>query len=142
MDLEQLKIPKERVAVLIGKKGSTKKSLEEQTQTIISVDSKTGLVEIKSKKKGNDFQLLKSVSVVKAIGRGFSPEHAWHLLDDEFLLDVINLQEIDTEIAGFDQDIAEKQQEIAQREEAISEKEAAIDACLQNVEHLGQKHSH
>ena len=38
----ELKIPKDRVAVLIGKKGEIKKKLEKETKTNIEVDSKEG----------------------------------------------------------------------------------------------------
>jgi ribosomal RNA assembly protein len=93
MELNQLKIPKERVAVLIGRKGQTKQTLEQQTNTEIEVDSKTGLVEIKSK-NDEPFQVMKAHSVIKAIARGFSPEHALQLLDDEFILDVIDLKDL------------------------------------------------
>ena len=44
----ELKIPKERVAVLIGKGGETKSLLEEETSTSIDVDSKEGEVIISS----------------------------------------------------------------------------------------------
>ena len=37
-----IKIPKERIAVLIGKKGEVKKTLEGETGTKILVDSKEG----------------------------------------------------------------------------------------------------
>ena len=94
MELDQLKIPKERVAVLIGRKGQTKKTIEQQTKTVINVDSKTGFVDIKSQGKEGHFQIMKAYSVVKAIGRGFSPEHALSLLDDEFILDIIDLKEM------------------------------------------------
>ena len=38
----ELKIPKDRVAVLIGMKGNVKKAIEEETKSKINVDSKEG----------------------------------------------------------------------------------------------------
>jgi len=52
---------------------------------------------------------------------------------------LIALQEIDAEIAGFDQAIDEQQQEISNREQSISEKKSAITACLDKTKSLEQK---
>ncbi|MBM9514223.1 zinc ribbon domain-containing protein [Desulfogranum marinum] len=52
---------------------------------------------------------------------------------------LINLQAIDSEIAGFDTDIAEKQQIITDREKSIQEKKEAIAACLEKTEALLQQ---
>ena len=38
----ELKIPKERVAVLIGKKGETKSKIEQETNVEIKIDSLEG----------------------------------------------------------------------------------------------------
>ena len=43
----ELKMPKERIAVLIGKAGETKKSIENATKTKINVDSVEGEVTIR-----------------------------------------------------------------------------------------------
>jgi len=52
---------------------------------------------------------------------------------------LITLQKIDAEIAGFDQAINEQKQEISNREQSISEKEGAIAACLEKTKTLEQK---
>jgi len=71
---EFVRIPKERVAVLIGKKGKTKREIEERTGTRIEVDSETGEVFITSTEKTRDpLAVWKARDVVLAIGRGFSP---------------------------------------------------------------------
>ena len=60
----ELKIPKDRVAVLIGKNGEIKKQLEEHTKTKIKVDSEEGDVFV----MGEDAILLFSVrEIIKAI---------------------------------------------------------------------------
>ncbi|HLC36052.1 MAG TPA: KH domain-containing protein [archaeon] len=91
MEIDFLKIPKDRIAVLIGASGDTKKTIEKQTKTELEINSATGDVTVTKKKGGNDTDFLKSVSIVKAIARGFSPEHALLLLNDDFYLEVINL---------------------------------------------------
>ena len=69
----ELKIPKERVAVLIGKKGEIKKQIEQATNTKLKIDSKEGDVEI----SGEDaLKLYATREIIRAIGRGFNPEIA------------------------------------------------------------------
>jgi ribosomal RNA assembly protein len=83
-----LKIPKERVAVLIGKNGDVKREFEEITLCKIDVDSKEGDVHI----TGNDsIKMYALREVIKAIGRGFNPEIARLLLKQDYSLEIINL---------------------------------------------------
>jgi len=80
-------IPHERVGVLIGKNGKTKEKLERQASVRIKVEEQEVII------NGDDPGiLLKVMEVVKAVGRGFSPEHAFLLLQDDFELAVITLQ--------------------------------------------------
>lgn len=84
----ELKIPKERIAVLIGKNGSVKKELEDLTGIMLDIDSKEGDVKI----KGDDTLMLYALKeVVLAIGRGFNPEIAQLLLKQDYVLDIIPL---------------------------------------------------
>jgi ribosomal RNA assembly protein len=87
--MQEIKITANRVGVLIGKGGATKQELEEKTKTTISIDSTEGLVRV----EGEDaVGALRAVEVVTAINRGFSPERAFAMLEDEdLLLDVIDL---------------------------------------------------
>lgn len=84
----ELKIPKERVAVLIGKDGKVKAELEEQSKTSIHVDSKEGDVKLVGTNSVNLY-LLKDI--IKAIGRGFNPEIAMLLFKQDYVLELINL---------------------------------------------------
>ncbi|MEA3430108.1 MAG: KH domain-containing protein [Nanoarchaeota archaeon] len=84
----ELKIPKDRIAVLIGRKGEIKKELEERTNTNISIDSKEGDVVI----SGEDaLGLYDARSVIIAVARGFNPEVALSLLKQDFALEIINI---------------------------------------------------
>jgi len=89
-----LRIPKERVGVLIGPEGKTKKNIEEKLSVELQVDGETGGVTATLAEKVEDPSLLFRVKdVVTAIGRGFSPEHAFRLIrDEEAMLDVIDLR--------------------------------------------------
>ncbi|HID42296.1 MAG TPA: RNA-processing protein [Archaeoglobaceae archaeon] len=83
-----LRIPEDRLGVIIGKDGSVKKRLEEETNCRIIVSSE-GVVAIESE---DAVGFLKAQDVIKAIGSGFSPEVAFKLLSDDFIiLDVISL---------------------------------------------------
>ena len=87
----ELRIPKERVAVLIGKNGETKESLEQETKVKIAVDSKEGEVSI----TGEDALSLFTVrEIIRAIGRGFNPEIARLLLKPDYCFELLSLNEI------------------------------------------------
>ncbi|MHA1230881.1 MAG: KH domain-containing protein [Candidatus Helarchaeota archaeon] len=89
-----IKIPKKRIAVLIGKDGKTKKTIEKKTNTIIKIDSRDGSVEIIPKEDIDGIvNLWKARDIVKAIGRGFSPERAFKLFDDDVYFEVIDLEQ-------------------------------------------------
>jgi ribosomal RNA assembly protein len=91
-----LRIPKERVGVLIGPEGKIKKSIEEKLSVELQIDSEAGDVTLILAEKAEDPSLLfKAKDVVTAIGRGFSSEHALRLIrDEEAMLDVIDLRTI------------------------------------------------
>jgi len=91
-----VRIPKERVGVLIGPNGETKKALERMLSVNLEVESDTGGVTIFLKEGAEDpSSLLRAKDVVTAIGRGFSPEHAFKLIQDEStVLDIIDLRTI------------------------------------------------
>ncbi|MHA1506643.1 MAG: KH domain-containing protein [Candidatus Asgardarchaeia archaeon] len=89
-----LKIPKERVAVLIGKHGKIKKKIERLTQTIIKVNSSEGsVIVIPSKEMLDPVAPLKAKSIIQAIGRGFNPEKAMKLIEDDYVLEIIDINE-------------------------------------------------
>lgn len=90
----ELKITKDRIAVLIGTKGETKKDLESATGCRIDVDSKEGDVVLSGKDAINLFALRE---VVKAIARGFNPDLAKQLLKQDYILDVISLNDYSKE---------------------------------------------
>ncbi len=86
----ELKIPKDRIAVLIGKKGDVKEEIEEQTLTRLEVDSKEGDVFI----YGEDaLGLFNAKEVIRAISRGFNPELARLLLKGDYSLEIINIKD-------------------------------------------------
>jgi len=85
-----IKIPKDRIAVLIGVKGRDKKELEDWSRAKINVDSIEGDVTITGK---DALKLYELKEVVQAIARGFSPETAGLLLKPDYMLEIINLKD-------------------------------------------------
>ncbi len=89
----RVRIPKDRIGVLIGKRGSTKAMIEELTGAEIIVDSGTGEVLIRFSDIPEDpLMPMKLESVIRAIGRGFNPEIALKLLQDDYVLEVIDIR--------------------------------------------------
>ncbi|MBY9000422.1 MAG: RNA-processing protein [Candidatus Heimdallarchaeota archaeon] len=89
-----VRIPLERVAVLIGPKGSTKKKVEELTDSKLVVDSKTGDVIIILEEDSEDpVNMWRARDMVKAIGRGFNPQKAYQIKDSGWGFDLIQLRD-------------------------------------------------
>jgi ribosomal RNA assembly protein len=91
-----IKIPKERVGVVIGPEGRTKKSIEDKLSVELQIDGEAGDVNILMKEGATDPSMLFSAKdVVTALGRGFSPEHAFRLVrDEEAVLDILDLRAV------------------------------------------------
>ena len=90
---EHIKVPQDRIGVIIGVEGNVKKVIEEKTGCKMSVDSESGSVIIES--DAEPIKALKASETIKAIARGFSPDKAFKLLDNEdLMLDVLDLSNI------------------------------------------------
>ncbi len=100
-------IPRERVGVLVGPKGSVKSKVESSLGVSLTIDSETGIVDIALRKNSPDpTNALRAKDVITAIGRGFSPDRAFSLLNEDITLDVLDLHDIfgknDAEIRRVD----------------------------------------
>lgn len=89
-----VRIPKERVGVVIGPDGTTKKNIEEKLSVELEIDSDAGDVHISVTENATDpSTLFRAKDVVTALGRGFSPEHAFRLVrDEDVLMELIDLR--------------------------------------------------
>jgi len=93
MSFEQvIRLPAERIGVIIGRGGSTKKRLEEELGVELVVDSREGSVTVRSG-DAEKSDPMTAVRVVEAIGRGFSPERAGRLINQETALELIDLRD-------------------------------------------------
>jgi ribosomal RNA assembly protein len=84
----EIKITKDRLAVLIGTKGETKKQIEEATNSRLKIDSKEGDIFI----MGDDsIGLMCARDIIKAIGRGFNPDVAMRLLKPDYCFESLDM---------------------------------------------------
>ena len=87
------RVPKNRIAVLIGKSGKPRKMSEKACDGTLTIDSQTGDVSISWSGDPDPIRRMKVPDVISAIGRGFSPERAVQLLDDDVFLRMYNIRE-------------------------------------------------
>ena len=88
-------IPKDRIGVLVGPKGTVKSRVEDSMGVDLTIDSETGLVDIRLRRDTQDpSNALRAKDIVVAIGRGFSPERALSLVNEDNTLDVLDLHDI------------------------------------------------
>ncbi|PNX52519.1 MAG: RNA-processing protein [Thermoplasmata archaeon M9B2D] len=89
--MRYIRIPRERVGVLIGKEGETKKTIERISRVHLEIDSEEGAVTFNEQEAKDPLVPLKVEDVIHAIGRGFSPEHAFRLFGEETELFVFDI---------------------------------------------------
>ena len=88
-----LHIPEERISVVIGNKGKTKNEICKKCNVKIEIESKTGEIAVYSTSKNFDeYGALKARDIINAISRGFSPERAFRILDEETLFQILDLR--------------------------------------------------
>lgn len=90
------RVPKDRIAVLIGAKGTTMKSIREACGCQdLFINSETGDVEVTWGKPGSydPVKAMKLPDVVKAIGRGMAPKAAIRLFDDQHFFEMVDLRD-------------------------------------------------
>ncbi len=91
--IQTVRIPVDRVGVLVGKKGSVKSKIERATGVKLEIDSEEGDVQIDLVGAKDPGTALSVANVVTAIGRGFSPQKALLLLNDEYFLEVFDIRD-------------------------------------------------
>ena len=90
-----VKIPDDRIGVLIGKNGRVKREIEEKCKVQIEIDSHKGDAIISSTYEPvAEMQPFKALEIISAISKGFSPERAYRLFSDEDLIfQIIDLKD-------------------------------------------------
>ena len=87
------RVPKDRIAVLIGKGGQTRKMIEDSCGGTLTIDSQTGDVSIVWDEAVDPIKKMKIPDVINAIGRGLAPRRAIQLIEDEMFLRIYDIRE-------------------------------------------------
>ena len=87
-----LKVPKSRIGALIGKHGEIKKEVENISGVALKIDSKEGDVVIDDT-HADPLMALKARDFVRAVARGFSPQRAWRIFDEDVYFEVIDIKD-------------------------------------------------
>ena len=90
------RVPKDRIAVIIGAKGATSKAIREAAGCLkFIIDSESGDVEVEWGEPGtyDPVRAMKLPDVVKAIGRGMAPDAAVRLLEDNHFFELVDLRD-------------------------------------------------
>ncbi|WP_232703477.1 KH domain-containing protein [Halobacterium wangiae] len=88
--MKHVKIPQDRIGALIGDGGETLRRIEQAAEVELDVDSQDGSVAIE--RVGDPVRGMKAPEIVRAIGRGFKPDEALSLLDDDMrMFDTIDI---------------------------------------------------
>jgi len=90
--MQHVKVPQDRLGVLIGEGGETMREIERRAEVRLDIDSESGSVAIDA--VGDPVTGLVAPDIVRAIGRGFRPDAALSLLDDEMrMFDLIDIDD-------------------------------------------------
>jgi len=79
--MQHVKVPQDRIGVLIGEGGATMREIEDRAEVRLDIDSESGSVAIDA--VGDPVAGLVAPDIVRAIGRGFTPESALSLLEHD-----------------------------------------------------------
>jgi len=89
--MQHVTIPQDRIGVLVGEGGETLRRIEAEADVRLDVDSQNGSVAIEQ--VGDPVTAMQGPDIVRAIGRGFAPEDALALLEEEMMMfETIDLQ--------------------------------------------------
>jgi len=87
MRFEQLiKMPKDRIGVIIGRNGNVKEEIEKKCNVIIEIDSENGDTIVSSGSASlAESDVFKAIEILTAISKGFSPNRAFRLFEEDLL---------------------------------------------------------
>ncbi|MFB6209343.1 MAG: pre-rRNA-processing protein PNO1 [Candidatus Nanohaloarchaea archaeon] len=85
--MRELRIPEDRVGVLIGEDGETRQDIEKLTDCELEIEDNLAKIE------GEPIDEMDAFNMVKAIGRGFNPEKAKRLAEKDVILHLIDIND-------------------------------------------------
>jgi ribosomal RNA assembly protein len=89
-----VRIPEDRIGVVIGPGGATKRHIELRTKSHLMIDPSDGAVSVEAPDEADPLGVMQARDVVLAIGRGFSPERAERLFKPDTYLGVIDIKRV------------------------------------------------
>lgn len=90
-----VRIPKERVGIVIGPEGKVKQHIESRLNVKLHIDSEGNVTVTLSETATDPSLLLRAKDIVTAIGRGFPPETAFRLIrNEDDIFDIVDLRVI------------------------------------------------
>jgi ribosomal RNA assembly protein len=88
-----VKIPKDRVGILVGPEGRVKAHIEKKLTVKLDIDREGSVSIVLLETASDPSMLLKAKDVVTAIGRGFTPETAFRLIrNEDDVFDLVDLR--------------------------------------------------
>jgi len=90
-----VKIPPERLGAVIGEEGSVKKEISRRLGVSINIDTVNSMAVIEPEADNTPpVNVVKAAEIVKAIAYGFTPDKAMSLLNEDYVLIVVDLKEL------------------------------------------------
>jgi ribosomal RNA assembly protein len=90
-----VKIPPERLGAVIGEEGSVKKEISRRLGVSINIDTVNSMAVIEPEADNTPpVNVVKAAEIVKAIAYGFTPDKAMSLLNEDYVLVVVDLKEL------------------------------------------------
>jgi ribosomal RNA assembly protein len=89
-----IRIPSARIGPLIGPDGRDKEQIERLLKVDLKIESDTGNIEVLVRPEQMDVSVIfTAANVVKAIGRGFSPQRALALMQEDSDLIILEIED-------------------------------------------------
>ena len=136
--MKEVRIPEDRVAVLIGEGGETKEDIAKMTDCDLNVEDNLAVID------GEPLDEMDAVNVGKAIGRGFNPKKALRLVEKDVMFHLMDLNDYaDTEnsrnrlkgrVIGRDGETRRHLEKEAQVDISVYGKTVGIVGKAQNIE--------
>ncbi len=91
---ETIKVPEDRVGVIVGRNGKVRRRVEELANVKIEVTSEGTVTITAPTNTENPVLAWKARDIIRAMARGFSPKNAFTLIDDDMQLVIISLRDV------------------------------------------------
>ena len=88
-----IRVSRERIGVIIGKKGKVKNEIEKKCKVNLEIDSDYGDIVISPIENYDFVNIAKANEIIIAISKGFPPEKAFTLLEEDMIFQLLDLRD-------------------------------------------------